>query len=398
MQRSILRGIVLMLTVACSSLRADEVQSDLPEVEHVVVFAQEGKFAAWPANHGAWIFKREGSTEHGEDLQAEILVGFTLGRYAHKADTHSINRQDRIESVLARSRDGGETWHIVDPDNYVGDDGPKSPIPEAVDFYQRGLAMCVFGVGYMASQDRRGGLFVSVDRGNQWRGPYSFGDLPDCAELAGWELTPRTDYVVIGKHECLLFISARAEDKFGSDKIACVRTRDGCQSFEFLSWVVPSRDPYRAVMSQTVKTPAGKLVCVMRRRQMQPERCWIDAYQSADGGKRWTFGSRVGETGKANGNPPAMALLNDGRLCCVYGNRTTREILGRYSDDEGESWGPEFIIRSGYDSGYDDQDFGYPRLVQRGDGRLVAIYYWASRAHPQQHIAASIWAPHPATR
>jgi len=29
---------------------------------------------------------------------------------------------------------------------------------------------------------------------------------------------------------------------------------------------------------------------------------------------------------------------------------------------------------------------GYPRLVRRGDGRRVAMYYWPSRQLPQQHI------------
>lgn len=40
-------------------------------------------------------------------------------------------------------------------------------------------------------------------------------------------------------------------------------------------------------------------------------------------------------------------------------------------------------------------DMGYPRLARRTDGKLVAMYYWASSEHPQQHIAATIWQPWP---
>jgi hypothetical protein len=41
----------------------------------------------------------------------------------------------------------------------------------------------------------------------------------------------------------------------------------------------------------------------------------------------------------------------------------------------------------------DDADLGYPRMAQRADGRMVTTYYWATRAMPEQHIAATIWDP-----
>jgi hypothetical protein len=50
------------------------------------------------------------------------------------------------------------------------------------------------------------------------------------------------------------------------------------------------------------------------------------------------------------------------------------------------------VLREGYHSLEEDADFGYPRLAQRSDGQLVAIYYWACRERPHQHIAATIWA------
>ena len=121
--------------------------------------------------------------------------------------------------------------------------------------------------------------------------------------------------------------------------------------------------------------------------------CWIDAYGSTDEGASWSFLSRVGVTGASNGNPPALALSPDGRLCCVYGQRNERRVIAAYSADDGATWASHHTVRDGYASVQDDQDLGYPRLAVRNDGRLVAMYYWACAERPHQHIAATIWDP-----
>lgn len=68
------------------------------------------------------------------------------------------------------------------------------------------------------------------------------------------------------------------------------------------------------------------------------------------------------------------------------------KMIARFSPDQGATWGLEIILRDDFQvDKFGDNDFGYPRLVQRPDGRLVAIYYWATEKRPQQHIAATIW-------
>jgi hypothetical protein len=110
--------------------------------------------------------------------------------------------------------------------------------------------------------------------------------------------------------------------------------------------------------------------------------------------RTWKFASRVGETGKENGNPPALTALQDGRLCCVYGNRTTAKVLSRMSDDGGATWDREQVLREDFQpDAYKDNDFGYPRVVQTADGYLVAMYYWATHDNPHQHIAFTRWKP-----
>jgi hypothetical protein len=56
--------------------------------------------------------------------------------------------------------------------------------------------------------------------------------------------------------------------------------------------------------------------------------------------------------------------------------------------------GSEVILRNDYNTdAFGDADLGYPQLVQRPDGKLVVIYYWATAQHPKVHIAATIWEP-----
>jgi hypothetical protein len=348
-------------------------------MEHIVMFAQRGHFAGWPANNGLWAW--DGT---------EMVVGFTVGGYCISSG-HNITEPYR--SLLARSLDGGASWQVEEPARYVGSSKDLKLLSKALDFSAPGFAMRVIGEGYHGTEEKRGGFFYSYDRGRTWQGPYRFEGLAALPQLGGWEWTPRTDYVVSGPSECLVLLSARPVDRWGSDRVFCARTTDGGRIYSFVSWMVPPSDPYRAVMPSTVCCSLDRLASAVRRREMGTERCWIDAYGSEDGGASWSFLSKVGETGGHNGNPPALVRLRDGRLCCAYGRRDRRQMVARISGDEGQSWGEERVLREDYCPANNDADLGYPRMAQRADGRLVMIYYWATRDLPQQHIAATIWDP-----
>ncbi|MEM1297324.1 MAG: sialidase family protein [Verrucomicrobiota bacterium] len=359
-----------------------------PDFQHVVVYQEDGKFAGWPANNGAWIFDGD-----------EMLVGFTRGDYELREETHNIGGNQK--SWLARSRDGGETWEAFDPENYVGDFGAKpkcEPVKTPIDFTQSGFAMRMVGAAYHGAKDPNGHFFYTGDGGVTWKGPHRFGDLHksealDAAKLR--ELTPRTDYVISGKHEALLIMSSRKTGKFASDRLFCARTRDGRQSFEFLSWIVGADDPSRAVMPETFRLDDGTLVTAMRRREKIKggEKNWVDAYASKDDGMSWKFMAKVGDAGTSNGNPPAIAATADGRLCAVFGERDEGKMLATYSSDGGETWDEPMVLRDDFGS-EDNQtnDLGYPRLLRRSDGKMVALYYY-STPDCLHHIAATIWSP-----
>ena len=219
-------------------------------------------------------------------------------------------------------------------------------------------------------------------------------DDPNLKEM---DCTSRTGYLVTGKDSCLFFMSARARQNGGGrDKSFVAETTDGGKTFHFVSWIVPLHDPHRAVMPAPVQLADGSMVVALRRRipGSETESCWVDCYGSTDNGRTWKFLSQVGATGVENGNPPALAVLQDGRLACAYGDRTRGKMFARLSADGGRTWGEEMVLRDDFQPDkFGDMDFGYPRLVQNNRGELVALYYWATKEHPQQQIAATIWKP-----
>jgi hypothetical protein len=347
---------------------------------HVTVFHEPGKFAAWPANNGVWLWNGE-----------EILVGLTVGPYEVKSG-HNLG-EPHI-SLLARSKDAGKTWESFDPDNFVGDGGELAELANPISLKDPDFALRVTGIGYHGNVLQEGGFYYSMDRGTSWSGPFALKGLETIPALDSMELSPRTDYIINEDRSLQVFLSARKPDVFGSDRLFCARSQDGGLTFELQSWVVPLGDPYRAVMSSTVRCSDSKLVSSVRRREIGTERCWIDSYVSEDNGNTWKFLSKVGDTGPENGNPPALLHLRDGRLVCAYGQRERQQIIARISDNEGAGWGPEIIVRDGFWADeHGDSDLGYPRMVQLGNGKILTLYYWATEEKKEQQIAATIWDP-----
>ena len=336
-------------------------------MQHYIVYKEAGRFGGWPANHGIWSWGNE------------ILVGFERAYYQANDKNHSIVRDKPAEMALARSLDGGETWQLEAPGALARPPESASPCPGNIDFGSPDFAMKCSGEVF----------FVSYHRGKIWQGPYRFPDF-------GGKLTSRTDYLVQGPRECLFFLSAfepRVEAGL-KDRAFCARTRDGGKTFEFLAWMTGEPLASRSVMPSTVQCARDHLVSVLRRRrdvrdgEIARPTCWIDAYHSRDNGLTWDFLSKVADIEGNNGNPPSLARLQDGRLCAGYGYRGAPfGLRARLSDDEGLTWGEEIILREDGRT----WDLGYPRMIQRPDGKLVTVYYHTTAENPEQHIAATIW-------
>lgn len=340
-------------------------QEQLPGVQHGEVQFEVGRFGGWPANGGIWNWGNE------------ILTVFSLGYFdPEKKDGHPIDGDRPSGKMQARSLDGGVTWTLERP-SFLGEgtgDKPATELTAPMDFSAPDFSLMFLSTRFVYSNDR----------GKTWHGPHT---LPTFGRPG---LLARTDYIINGPQDLMAFMATEKDD--GEEGWpAAIRTRDGglTWTLEGMIGAQPGDGEY-SIMPSTLRLKDGALYSWIRHRRVEDGRkIWfIDAYRSADDGKTWEHRP---ETFTNNaGNPPHMLRLADGRLAVTYGHRTAPYgIRARISADEGETWGGEFIIR-GDGGGW---DIGYPRTVQRPDGKCVTVYYFHDGTRPERHIAYSIWTP-----
>ena len=362
-------------------------------MRQVTIYRESGRYAGWPANYGIWAWDNE------------IVVGFTVGYHRSDAGFHRRDRDKPFVGMQARSLDGGETWSVsetpcrlpakgtLSADEHVEERHRSTAdvsfdTPQGIDFTHPDFAMMCSRSGL------RGGsyswFYTSTDRCQSWNGPFR---LP----MFGYTgIAARTDYLVSGPDECILFLTAsKADGEEGL--IFCAQTTDGGRSFSLLSQIVPDPEGF-AIMPASVRLPDSKILVAVRCRadsdyanpDWQKWQNWIDLYVSDDNGQMWNYRNRPVENTGRGGNPPTLTRLHDGRLCLIYGYRDApHRICGKLSSDDGETWSEEIVLR---DNG-GDHDVGYPRTIQRPDGTVVTVYYFDEEPDGERFIEATLWRP-----
>ena len=359
-------------------------------MEHVIIYQEKNRYAGWPANYGIWSWGNE------------IVTGFSLGYMNQNSEgLHPRDKKRPFQSFQTRSMDGGITWKnelapLVIPGNIGSISSeehmsfsygpiservnPPLPHPGGINFTHSDFAMLCARSGL--ERNAESWFYTSTDRCNSWEGPFI---LPMFGENG---IAARTDYVISNPNKVtLLLTSTKPNGKEG--RVFCAETIDSGESFKFISWLNEMPDGFE-IMPSSVVLDSGEIITAVRSRNSAGNKNWIDLYKTQDNGNKWNyFSSPVNNTGRG-GNPPSLIQLRDGRLCLVYGYRDfpygIRLII---SEDNGHSWSTEKVLRD--DGG--DSDIGYPRAVQRSDGKVVIVYYFNDSSKPERYIAATIFDP-----
>ncbi|MEZ4659716.1 MAG: sialidase family protein [Caldilineaceae bacterium] len=174
--------------------------------------------------------------------------------------------------------------------------------------------------------------------------------------------------------------------------MAVYATADGGLTWNYLAPILsdaPDAHFVNRYYASPVLLPSGRILAAMRC-QIDARNAWPELFASDDGGCTWRFVTRISDWG----GPTHLLQLADGRLLATYGYRVKPYgIRARVSEDEGQSWGPEIILRD--DAG--SWDLGYPRAVQMSNGQVMVVYYFnrADDAVQQnggvRHIAGTVF-------
>lgn len=382
--RSTLLALALSVGAALSADAQIPAAPSGAAIEHSVIYQQDGRFAAWPANGGIWMWNNE------------ILVGFVEAKHVEARGLHSYDSKT-ARHKYARSLDGGKTWsiedafdagqkaiaydHAIDADKAVA----AKPLDRPMDFTHPEFVLAF--VRLNNNDDGPSIFYHSNNKGKSWNGPFSFPNLG----TAG--VATRNDYFVDGKSSLTALITtAKANKQEG--RVASVRTTDGGMTWQFLSYLGEEHAGFDIMPSSERLSPTELYTTIRTRTRTSLD--LMTAHLSSDNGATWQrMKDPVADTGHG-GSPPAIVRLKDGRLALAYAYRSAHgsRMAMRLSRDNGRSWGNEIPLRTGDGA---NRDVGYPVMAQRPDGKLILIYYWNNvvqpGAKPFRYITATTFDP-----
>ena len=317
-----------------------------------------------------WLRPRERSEREEIDLgDCDSIVHFCHGTYlkypiggvGRDENSFELGRRRHAPSFCLRSRDRGRTWEnhatLIDSPEWAPDAGYLGVNLGHVRF-DNGVLGITGAIYWRHAQC----FYVSYDNGVSW----SF-----CSEVAR-----------VGSH--------------------LTRSAPGVEGVGF---------NYSGVH----RLPDGRLMCCMHKHP--PEMPCV-AF-SEDDGMTWSEPRFVTSPGSHYGNMadpeperplndalranrrrcPSALVTRDGRIIVLFARRTpslgNRGICGVVSEDLGETWSEEFVVRG---DGY-SWDLGYQVLTELEDGRIFVAYWFCAKDQEEpieevqivRHIAGSFF-------
>jgi len=373
-------------------------------VEHAIVYRRENEFASHPYVRGFW-----------ETAAGHLICNFSVSTVDYRGDPNLLAHINLVQNaggrraVTVRSEDRGKTWKVTNEDPRRSSNDVMAPrpgidgLPDGLaglgpfDFLNRDVLVSNFNYQYIRQDhlqkdflaslekvtdaaDRDVFVRVSTDAGRSWSrsamlprdGLYSLSAVESA--------TVRPD------GRCLLFLNGVARQGQPSRPLVYL-SLDAGENFHFLSWITPKDDPLYGGLNQMyprgLVLPGGRILGVVRIDRDWAGDMWTEVRKSDDGGRTWQFLSRA----TTFGAPSAPLRLRDGRVVMIYGYRLSPSgIRAVVSEDEGQTWGPEIIVRD--DGG--SWDVGYPRAWEVSPGRIGVVYYYNTSDDPVQVRAAGL--------
>jgi len=353
------------------------------DIQHGVIFYEDGQYGGWPANHGIWSWDNE------------ILVGFIQAD--HKEIRGHTYDRSTAKVKYARSKDGGVNWTIEDAfergqtaigaDNTIPPEKARVPLKLTESMPDFTNPDFIFMFLRHNNNNEPSHFYYSSNRGELWEGPFEFSNLGTTG------VASRTDYIIEGKQDLSAFLTiSKRNSKEGS--VIYVTTKDGGLNWDIKSWVGSEHGGFD-IMPSSLRLSPDELITTIRTRT-EYGLDLITSYYSEDNGLSWErLRDPVADTGKG-GSPPALIKLQDGRLALgyIYRSEHGSRVNVRFSSDNGRTWSDEIMLRGGDGA---NRDTGYPRIMQRPDGKVIMIYYWNNvhkeGAAPYRYIAYTLFDP-----
>lgn len=394
------------MTATAPQCRIGVGEAQITDVEHGIVFHDEGMYSAHVNRGGIWSF------DDGEIAVAHLVN--TECPYDHKKWVAHGYSMASAGVLLHRSFDDGRTWPAEESGKWVWHNDRSTD--EILDWLEPPGGQerqkiesgpdSIMHLGYSHYMPERvqrpwkAFCLRSPDRGRTWEEHPS--PIPRPQGGAGVLVANlghvRFDNGVLG-------IVANSYDAGGRNRANFYTSHDHGLSWECLSTVVAA-DPMvveggerpRFTYLGVHRLLDGVLLCCMHKipgnlpcislsqdggHTWSPPRFIVGpaSYNLDVGGERPEF--PLGESDDGENHPgfqryrsPAAKVLRDGRILVLFARRGVRAAAGNgihgvVSDDLGESWSREFMV---WGDGY-AADGGYPVVTELRDGRIFTAYY-----------------------
>jgi hypothetical protein len=271
---------------------------------------------------------------------------------------------------------------------------------EPVDYTDPNVLLSSGVMGGFATSGTQATAQLSRDGGRSW-GETILVPLDHLPATTGIQST-----LVRPDGRLLMFLFSIDKDNSNRRPLVYGSANDG-RTFHFMNYIVPEEDPlgnadgdyddpsvafvgHRWFYPRGYMLSNGRIICVMRCQRDPTGVMWSEVYDSGDGGRTWSFLSRVNDFGA----PASLVVMPDGRVVAIYGYRLMPAgIRARVSEDGGATWGREIIVRD--DGG--SWDLGYPNAWHVEGNQVGTLYYFNSKDDPVQaaggvrHIQHSIF-------